>query len=114
MNTNYEHDYFYDPQNVTDFATILGTEIKDTFKYLISNKVLDANEPDFDFLTPELLEAFEDLKFDCQEFISAYNYYSIYLELFEKAEAEGKVEEVRSDHMKFTKQVIAEMKKRGL
>ena len=102
---------FYDADSLADFSADVS-ELTDTFKYLVSCVVHNTNPEDAEKLTPELLEEFENIKGSFEDYISAFNYYSVELELFQKAEAEGRAEEIRENFMQFTKEVAAEVKKR--
>ncbi len=104
-------DNFYDVESLEEFSAQVN-ELTDTFKYLVACVVHNTDAEDAAKLTPELLEAFSDVKGSFGDFISAFNYYSTELELFQEAEAEGKAEEVRENFMNFTKEVAAEVKKR--
>ena len=106
-------DEFYDIESVEEFSACTVNLI-DSFKYLTNCVILGTDEEFAEKLTPELLEAFEGVKGDFNDFIKAFNYYSVSLELFQKAKAEGKEAEVRENFNDFTKQVIAELKKRNL
>lgn len=105
-------DNFYNVEGLEELSADIGVELTDTFKYLVSCVVHNTNTEDAAKLTPDLLEAFENVKGSCEDFISAFNYYSVELELFQKAEAEGRAEEVRENFMDFTKAVAAEVEKR--
>lgn len=105
-------DSFYDIEGLEELGAEVGVELTDTFKYLVACVVHNTNPEDAARLTPELLEAFEGVKGSCEDFIRAFNYYSTELELFQAAEAEGKVEEIRDNFAAFTKKVAAETKKR--
>lgn len=108
-----DEEKYYNPDNVEDFACELGVEIPDTFKYLVSCVVDGTNPEDAAKLTPELLAEFEHIKDNCEEFIKTFNYYSIQLELFQKAEAEGRAEEVRENYIDFNKEVLTEVIRRS-
>lgn len=105
-------DRFYTVEGVEDFASELGVNARDAFKYLVS-AVVSGVDTEAEKLTPDLLKAFEGLKENCEEFINTFNYYSIELELFQKAEAEGRAEEVRENLGEFIAEVIKELKARN-
>ena len=107
-----DEEKFYSVENIENFTGELGVAVQDTFKYLVTCVVNGVNPEDAKKLTPELLEAFKSLKGDCEEFISTFNFYSVQLELFQEAEAEGRAEEVRENFIDFTKKVAAEVNKR--
>lgn len=109
-----DENKFHSVENVEDFAGELGVAVQDTFKYLVTCVVNGVNPEDAQKLTPELLEAFKSLKSDCEEFIKTFNFYSVQLELFQKAEAEGRVEEIRENFPNFLMEIMKEIKSRNL
>ena len=96
-------EYYYNPDNIEDFSTDLGVAIRDSFKYLVSCVVDGANEEDAAKLTPELLEALESLKENCEEFIKSFYFETAKLEVFREIEKEGKVEEIRNDMQEYAR-----------
>lgn len=104
-------DSFYDVEGLQDFSAEVSN-LTDTLKYLVACVVHNTNTEDAARLTEDMLEEFENLKGSFEDYISAFNYYSVELELFQKAEAEGRADEVRENFTAFTKEVAAEVKKR--
>lgn len=102
---------FYSIEGLEDFSAQVS-DLTDTFKYLVACRVHNTNPEDAAKLTEDLLEEYENIKGSFEDYISAFNYYSVELELFQKAEAEGRAEEIRENFIAFTKEVAAEVKKR--
>lgn len=104
---------YYTPGGIMD--TVLAVSSAEyAIKYLLMCNAIKDYESleDAEKLTPELLEEYENIKGSFEDYINAFNYYSVELELFQKAEAEGRAEEIRENFIAFTKEVAAEVKKR--
>ncbi len=69
-------DKFYTVDGVEAISADISVGLIDAFKYLINCKILGTNPEDAALLTPELLEAFDDVAGSCKDFISAYEYYT--------------------------------------
>lgn len=104
-------DTFYSVDGLEDFSAEV-CDLIDNFKYLVACKIHNTNPEDAARLTPELLEAFISVADSFNDYISAIDYYTVELELFQDYEKEGKAEEIRANYVEFTKEVAAELKSR--
>lgn len=106
---------YYFPEEVDKFATTLGVDVQDSFKYLINNYSIGDNSEDAKLVTPELIEAYRGLYENCQEFISTYRFYTTMYELTQKAIVDKKIDEIRSsmeNTIEFLGEVAKESKRR--
>lgn len=101
---------YYFPEEVDKFATTLGVDVQDSFKYLINNYSIGDNSEDAKLVTPELIEAYRGLYENCQEFISTYRFYTTMYELTQKAIVDKKIDEIRSS-MENTFEFLGEVAK---
>ena len=90
-------DKFYKVEGLEDLSVEIGVDLQDTLKYLVACVVDAPNSEDAANLTPELLEAFEAIKDNCEEFISTYYFQTSKLELYKEAVAAGKWKEYSED-----------------
>lgn len=96
-------DSFYDVDGLEELATEIGVALRDTLKYLVACVVDGANPEDAAKLTPELLEAFESVKDNCEEFISTYYFQTSKLELYNEAVKSGEWDSIKDDMKNYTK-----------
>lgn len=110
-----DEDRYYFPEEVEKFATTLGVEVQDSFKYLINNYSIGDNPEDAKLVTPELIEAYKGLAEDCKEFISTFNFYNTMYELSQQAIVEKRMDEIRAsmeNTFEFLGEVAKEARKR--
>ena len=96
-------DTFYTEEGLEEFGAEIGVDLIDTLKYLVSCVVDDTNPEDAARLTPDLLEAFEAVKDNCEEFISTYYFQTSKLELYREAVKSGEWEKYKSDIKEYAK-----------
>lgn len=73
---DYNEDSFYNAEFVQSVCGLIGVGATDALKYICSNFTLKANEADYKyFLDTELMEQFQSLRYDCLDFIKAFDYY---------------------------------------
>ena len=68
---------FYSAEAVEDLAATIAVGVMDAFKYIYTNYANQANVEDFKYYEDEeLRKAFFNLRNDCLEFVTAFDYYN--------------------------------------
>lgn len=66
-----DNEFFYTPESCMDLCVAL-LNAQESLKYILN---CHRGEKDNKYITPELLEGYKSIADDCEEFISAYNFY---------------------------------------